>query len=629
MVCTAAGNVFYYSGTANQTIGAPAAGYYHLTLRRGGTKTASAMLDVNGDLTITGVTLAGGTNAFDVEGSITMTGASSVTGSGVVNVNTNVTMSNTAGWSATGTANIVGSLNMSALPSVPTWTGNGALNVTGNFNLGGGTYSGNGNIAIGTNFNVSGGTYSGTGTIDVNGNIDITSGAINGTNSVNVAGNWSAVSAASFDQASRTVTFDGSGSMIANTAGETFYNLVINTGAAANTVTLQNNITVTNTLTLTRGRLTLNSRTLNITRSNTGAISGGSANAHIVSESTATPYAPIVWSTGATNGTFTFPFGYNGNYIPYQLVKTVGTSASGTVSVATYHTAANNTPYPSTVTHTQNVAGVDQSTLVVDRFWIVNTANYPSLTASQNLQFVASESASATTPRTAQRWNGTNTWTAGVGSSNVNPYPVPSANLATSSIWVVASVSAALPVELVSFSAKLLNDQVLVSWKTATEKDNDYFTVERTQDLEQFSQLERIPGQGTTNQVHSYSYIDDLPVYGRSYYRLRQTDFDGSNSFSKIEVVDYAGPEFPVLYAYPNPGDGNFLQVEAVGLKEMKVLPVQILDAKGITVWEGTLPVTNKGRLKQDLSFSTPLPAGLYILKAGPTSLLTRKIVIK
>lgn len=322
MVCTTVGNTFYYSGTANQNIGAPAAGYYNLTLRNGGTKTASALLDVNGNLTVKGVTLAGGINAFDVEGSIIMTGASSVTGSGAVAVNTDINMSNTAGWSGSGTATITGSLNMSPTPSAPTWTGNGALNVAGNFNLAGGTYTGNGNIAIGSNYDVSGGTYSGTGTIDVNGNLDITAGAVNGTNSVTIGGNWSAVSATSFDQASRTVTFDGAGSTITNAVGETFYNLVINNGNIANTVTLQNDVTVTNTLTLTRGRLTLNGRTLNITRNNTGAITGGSANSYIVCETTGTPYAPIVWSIGATNGTFTFPFGTTaGSYIPYVLTK--------------------------------------------------------------------------------------------------------------------------------------------------------------------------------------------------------------------------------------------------------------------------------------------------------------------
>jgi hypothetical protein len=561
------GNTVYYSGTSNQNIAALT--YYNLVLSTGGTKTASALVDVNGSLTVETSTIsAAGTNAYDVEGSVTINGSGSLTGTG--------------------------------------------------------------NLDIGGSFTINGtGTSTVTGVIDVLGNIAInSSGVLGGTGSISVGGSWSATSASSFTEGTRAVTFDGAGGQtLQNAAGtESFYTLIIDTNANADLVTLNDNVIVSNTLTLTQGRLALSDNTLYVTRAATGAISGGSAASYVISETTAAPYGQLSRVIPASSGTYTFPFGTSaGSYIPYLFVRTAG---SGTISAATYTTPNNNQPFPSTVTHVANGSGVDQSSLVINRFWMVNvTSGTP--TGTQSLAWAAAENDASTTPRTAQRWNGTDTWLAGSGTGNVNPYVIAAAALPTSGIWVVASTSAALPVEWLDFTAVVNDDEVHVRWKTASELNNDYFTVERTNNIETFEAIATQDGKGDSHTVSAYHVVDPSPLFGTSYYRIKQTDVDGTVSHSNIVKVVYEGPSSPVLHAFPSPGSGSALMIEINGLRDGSAVPLEILNSQGAVVFRQTLPHDKPQKLKRELQFSEPLAPGLYIVKAGPTARMTRKIVVK
>lgn len=469
--------------------------------------------------------------------------------------------------------------------------------------------------------------------MDVEGDVTITgSGVLAGTGAINIAGSWSAAGPGSFTEGTRTVTFDGTTtSSILNSSGnESFYSLTLNKSAAATTVTLQNEISVSQTLTLTRGRLVLNGNAVRVTRNNNGAITGASANGFIVSETTASPYGRVIWTTGATNATFTFPFGTTGgSYIPYSLVKTAGTAAAGTVSVATYGTGAGNTPYPATVTHTADAAGIDQSGLVVDRYWIVNTSGYTSVTASQNLTFAASEATGVTSPRAAQRWDGSSTWTPKVGNSSANPFPVPSANLASSSIWVVVSNTIALPVEWLDFDVRLKNHEVEISWKTALESNNDFFTVERAQDIENFETVAIVQGKGTSQTVSSYSVMDPNPMHGITYYRVKQTDFDGTVSHSNLQRINYEGPEFAFLNVYPSPGNGKSIKCVIKGLRDRKSVHMQIYNSQGVMVRNQVIPVTHSGYIEEEITFLNGLPPGVYVARAGQTLYLTEKFLVE
>jgi type IX secretion system substrate protein len=109
-----------------------------------------------------------------------------------------------------------------------------------------------------------------------------------------------------------------------------------------------------------------------------------------------------------------------------------------------------------------------------------------------------------------------------------------------------------LPIELLRFDA-IVNENKMVDlfWTTTTETNNDYFTIERSKDGIQFEQIENIQGAGNSTEPRNYQTVDSNPYGGVSYYRLLQTDFDGTQSYSGIRVVNI---ELSQQYTvYPNP----------------------------------------------------------------------------
>lgn len=92
---------------------------------------------------------------------------------------------------------------------------------------------------------------------------------------------------------------------------------------------------------------------------------------------------------------------------------------------------------------------------------------------------------------------------------------------------------------------------VVLSWRTSSEINNDYFTIERSKDGVEFEELFKIPGVGNSNDINNYVSVDESPYNGVSYYRLKQTDFDGKVEYFDIVVVDISN--ITNLKLYPNP----------------------------------------------------------------------------
>jgi hypothetical protein len=108
-----------------------------------------------------------------------------------------------------------------------------------------------------------------------------------------------------------------------------------------------------------------------------------------------------------------------------------------------------------------------------------------------------------------------------------------------------------LPIELLYFVAENQPGQVQLKWATASELNFDYFSIERSAQGTSFSEIGTVKGQGTTNELHRYSFTDTNPLIGRSYYRLTSVDFDGyTETFKIISVNTKGGKQASV---YPNP----------------------------------------------------------------------------
>ena len=96
----------------------------------------------------------------------------------------------------------------------------------------------------------------------------------------------------------------------------------------------------------------------------------------------------------------------------------------------------------------------------------------------------------------------------------------------------------ALPIELLSFTGEQHNENNILKWITASETNNDYFTVERSFDAINFEEVGIVDGAGNSISTLNYSLIDNRPFDGVTYYRLTQTDFDGNHqSFGLISVT--------------------------------------------------------------------------------------------
>jgi hypothetical protein len=140
-----------------------------------------------------------------------------------------------------------------------------------------------------------------------------------------------------------------------------------------------------------------------------------------------------------------------------------------------------------------------------------------------------------------------------------------------------------LPVELVSFGVKVVGGNAVLQWKTASEQDNDYFSIETSTDGRTFTSIGKVPGNGTTQLQRHYSFTDENVLRYRSnniYYRLRQVDFSGEYEFSRIRYVRApAVPDALVLKAFPSPFK-DYFQVH-ISSNEETVASLSLYDAQG------------------------------------------------
>jgi len=133
---------------------------------------------------------------------------------------------------------------------------------------------------------------------------------------------------------------------------------------------------------------------------------------------------------------------------------------------------------------------------------------------------------------------------------------------------------APLPIELLSFTAHAKEGHVQLNWATASETNNDYFNIERSDDAINFTSINSLGGAGNSSQIINYSEEDNKPLEGTSYYRLKQTDYDGKYSYSNIEAVLFNNINDFIFNVYPNPNDGDLFNLQITKNNNSEVLVV-------------------------------------------------------
>jgi hypothetical protein len=121
-----------------------------------------------------------------------------------------------------------------------------------------------------------------------------------------------------------------------------------------------------------------------------------------------------------------------------------------------------------------------------------------------------------------------------------------------------AVVGGTLPIELLVFTGKVEGNVVLLKWITASEINNDFFTVEHSFDGQNFSPIATVYGAGNSNHTLHYQTLHNNPMQSINYYRLKQTDFNGAYTYSNTIEVSFAQKDFPVQ-VYPNPFNNRLI----------------------------------------------------------------------
>lgn len=142
------------------------------------------------------------------------------------------------------------------------------------------------------------------------------------------------------------------------------------------------------------------------------------------------------------------------------------------------------------------------------------------------------------------------------------------------------SCTLSLPVELTGFNGKAQKEGILLEWATASERNNHYFTLERSVDAVHFEALTQVSGAGTSTQTRQYQYLDQRPLPGLNYYRLRQTDLDGRETLLGIVAVELES-DAKALRVFPNPLNSEILFVSSENLEAGAALELMLTDLSG------------------------------------------------
>lgn len=194
-------------------------------------------------------------------------------------------------------------------------------------------------------------------------------------------------------------------------------------------------------------------------------------------------------------------------------------------------------------------------------------------------------------------------------------------NTGAQSGWVsacpTAITAAPLPIELVSLNGMCAGKNILLKWQTASEKNNSYFTIERSFNTEDWEEIGKVPGAGNSNQLQKYEFADVNTIKGNVYYRLKQTDIDGRFKLSELIAVESCKGVVDVM-VYPNPAN------DIVHVKCASAITLEIYNMLGEKLSEEKL---STGTNKIDIStFSN----GTYFFKLSDAdaTLQFSKVVI-
>lgn len=576
-----------FTKAGNQTV--PVFGYYGLSISGTGTKTMAGNLTLNGNLTIAnGATLDISTSIYslDLKGN----------------------------WTSSGTfTHRTGTVTFSGT-TTQTLDANGQSFYNVNF-------SSTDTVKILSNFTANGGLFLNMGTVSVQNSAAITA-----------KGNWTNTSA-SFLAGTGTVTFSGSIDQSIESNGDNFYNLMINNTATE--LTLTDNLTLDNQLTLTNGVITTGLRRVTMNSSAANALVSFS-NQSFINGNFRRYFASNL-------DTYTFPVGNGTDVTNYYRADILNGNLTGIDYID-----ARFIPLQNHSNGDLNVWDIWQHGALP--FYEVNAAgvwelepNAQPSSGKYNVKLYTENIAGLRDYEFAPLKRPAGSLTAAdwsTGGGDMNNYSGDCRTVASGcairfrltsfsefGIGGGNHLGEGLPIELTKFQAQPINGTVSLDWTTATETNNNYFSIERSENAIDFHQIGVLAGAGNSSTVKNYNFIDEQPLKSTSYYRLKQVDLDGSFSYSDIAVVKISDAKFitGVVSVGPNPVQNNMININFSHIEENIHARLEISDLSGKILSKKILQIDN---IKQTIALDG-LAKGVYLMQihSGDSSSVHRVII--
>jgi len=144
-----------------------------------------------------------------------------------------------------------------------------------------------------------------------------------------------------------------------------------------------------------------------------------------------------------------------------------------------------------------------------------------------------------------------------------------------------------LPVDLISFTGKKVNDGHLLQWQTVNEINVAHYRLERSIDTRNYNLINKQDAKGNgTSQTNQYLFTDAAPSFGDNYYRLRISDIDGIEKFSNIVMLRVTDNGKTIFTVFPNP-TAHLLNIKMSGIAATEKIKLSISDTKGSIVYKG------------------------------------------
>jgi hypothetical protein len=365
-----------------------------------------------------------------------------------------------------------------------------------------------------------------------------------------------------------------------------FYNLTVNNSSTG--VVLGTDITVTNTLTMTDGDVQLSGKTIAL--GTTGSISGETNNNRIYG------------TTGSITATRTLNAPSSVNVAGTGLILTSAANL-GSTSIVRKH-------------NQYSIVGSS-----IFRNYTITPTNNTGLNATLRFSYFTNELGGLTEAdlRAEESTNGGTIWTLQGGTVNTASDYLDKTGINSFALWTL-SATTPLPVDFIDFKAACDNTNVHLSWATTTEMNNNYFSVEKSDDNNKYNLVGIVKSLGNSTHIQQYEFIDYHASLENTYYRIKQTDFDNTSTYSPVRSVDFSNcnDEFS-FEIFPNPTSADNVHVDIKSLEFGIPISMVVYDVHGRKIHDEMIVSGTDIHNIYTIQLPHELQSGVYIIEVNNT----------